>query len=433
MEHINNKNYAFISYSHKDSELVTRVVEAMRESGINAWYDDGIAAGSEWLDTLQRKILGCSCFVAFVSKNFVDSPNCRGEINYAASKDKDILVVLLDNAELEYGLELLISPRQHLYLDNQNDYASFIFEFLKAEILVPCRQKQIESYDVLEEIAQKFAKQSISGDDDSTGITRPSNADVSREKNLFIKARSDGPHAISFVNSKPTNVNNGSIDDSYFSNEIDISKFSVIQFQCKLYHAETTDVTKNVGVRILDARDRPVFESIFPYDFKSGESSFNINWKIKGDDGLNYPLGRYCALIWIDDSRVFDYEFEIINTVTPQIINKSRIESLKESLCYHALFKTKLMQWCASLLFILLSIGGNETGLVITFFASLILQINLYKETRKQLKLSRILSFIVVFLLGFVYGIYLLIKRQMNSAGYKERLEELKRLESTME
>ena len=433
MEHIDNKNYAFISYSHKDSALVTRVVEAMRESGINAWYDDGIAAGSEWLDTLQRKILGCSCFVAFVSKNFVDSPNCRAEINYAAGKDKEILVVLLDNAKLEYGLELLISPRQHLYLDNQNDYASFIFEFLKAEILVPCRQKQIESYDELEAIAQKFASRSASDDEVSKESYSPSYTDVSREKNIFINERSDGPHIISFVNSKPTNVNNGLIDDAYFSNEIDIAKFSVVQFYCKLFHTETADVTRNVGVRILDSRDRPVFESIFPYDFKSGESGFNINWKIKSDDGLNYPLGKYCALIWIDDSRVFDYEFEIINTVTPQIINKSRIEALKESLCYHALFKTKLIQWCASLLFILFSIGGNQSGLVISFFLSLVLQINLYKETRKQLKLSRIPAFIIVFLLGFIYGIYLFIKRQMNAAGYKERLEELKRLQSTME
>lgn len=29
MEHIDNKNYAFISYSHKDSEPVARVVEDM--------------------------------------------------------------------------------------------------------------------------------------------------------------------------------------------------------------------------------------------------------------------------------------------------------------------------------------------------------------------------------------------------------------------
>ena len=44
---VDNNSYVFISYAHKDSAIVLPCIEAMKKKGVNLWYDEGIAAGSE--------------------------------------------------------------------------------------------------------------------------------------------------------------------------------------------------------------------------------------------------------------------------------------------------------------------------------------------------------------------------------------------------
>ena len=44
--------YIFISYSHRDTDTVTRIMETLRAQGFNIWYDDGINPGSVWRDEI---------------------------------------------------------------------------------------------------------------------------------------------------------------------------------------------------------------------------------------------------------------------------------------------------------------------------------------------------------------------------------------------
>ena len=44
--------YVFVSYAHKDSHLVIPVLEKLHALGYRIWFDDGIAPGSEWPETL---------------------------------------------------------------------------------------------------------------------------------------------------------------------------------------------------------------------------------------------------------------------------------------------------------------------------------------------------------------------------------------------
>ena len=69
--------YAFISYSHKDADIVMPAIEAMQRQGILIWYDAGIEAGSEWPEYIASHLKNCSCVLTFISENFIDSPNCR--------------------------------------------------------------------------------------------------------------------------------------------------------------------------------------------------------------------------------------------------------------------------------------------------------------------------------------------------------------------
>ena len=40
--------YIFISYAHKDSNIVLPIIARLQQDGYRVWYDEGIALGSSW-------------------------------------------------------------------------------------------------------------------------------------------------------------------------------------------------------------------------------------------------------------------------------------------------------------------------------------------------------------------------------------------------
>ena len=110
-----NKPYVFISYAHRDSDAVLPVIQAMKRSGINLWYDEGIAAGSEWPEYIAEKVMHCSKFLLFISNHYLDSQNCKREINFAISRKKDILSVYLEDVDLSPGMEMQLGTYQAFF------------------------------------------------------------------------------------------------------------------------------------------------------------------------------------------------------------------------------------------------------------------------------------------------------------------------------
>ena len=41
-----DEGYAFISYAHRDSNIVLPIVSRLYDNGLRVWFDDGIEAGS---------------------------------------------------------------------------------------------------------------------------------------------------------------------------------------------------------------------------------------------------------------------------------------------------------------------------------------------------------------------------------------------------
>ena len=44
--------YIFASYSHRDSETVLPILDALNKRGFRVWYDEGIPWTAEWKDGL---------------------------------------------------------------------------------------------------------------------------------------------------------------------------------------------------------------------------------------------------------------------------------------------------------------------------------------------------------------------------------------------
>ena len=133
-----NEKYIFISYSHKDSEKVFRILEILKGNGFRFWYDEGIEPGSEWPEQVAEHLYRSAVCIAFISPNSMDSPNCRREINYAISRNKNFLTVILEPTELSPGMEMQLSTYQSVlaYKYGPNETARILCGL---ELLMPCK------------------------------------------------------------------------------------------------------------------------------------------------------------------------------------------------------------------------------------------------------------------------------------------------------
>lgn len=130
--------YAFISYSHRDSDRVMPVLERLKCQGVAVWYDQGIEVGSEWPEFIAQALVGAQCVIAFITPNSVASQNCRREINFAISKGIDVVAAYLEPTDLSPGMELQLNTLQALYRENYPDEDAFVDALMAARVLEPC-------------------------------------------------------------------------------------------------------------------------------------------------------------------------------------------------------------------------------------------------------------------------------------------------------
>ena len=92
--------YIFISYAHKDKEIVYPFIEALQKK-YNVWFDEAINYGSEWEEVIYDKLEGCSLLMFFATKNSVVSSNCRDELYNVRELDKPFINIISDET-IEY-------------------------------------------------------------------------------------------------------------------------------------------------------------------------------------------------------------------------------------------------------------------------------------------------------------------------------------------
>ncbi len=116
-----SKPYIFISYSHKDSAEVCRLLQMLQDNHFRFWYDEGIGSGAEWDDVLYDRITGCTQFVCFFTRASVESYHVKNEIHIARKYSKPVLPVFLDDVVLHGGLELSLDRQQSLTQGNYSE------------------------------------------------------------------------------------------------------------------------------------------------------------------------------------------------------------------------------------------------------------------------------------------------------------------------
>jgi len=123
--------YAFVCYSHDDTDDVYAEMQWLANEGINLWYDEGIGGGEVWRAELARAIENASAIIYFVSAKSVTSKHCSREISYALDRDLKILPVYLADVELPADLHIGLSRVQALFRDTDADYRQHLVSALK--------------------------------------------------------------------------------------------------------------------------------------------------------------------------------------------------------------------------------------------------------------------------------------------------------------
>lgn len=136
-----NEPYIFVSYAHKDMETVMPIVRSLQERGFRIWLDTGIEIGSEWSEHIVDRILQCSCFLPFISKNYQNSHACRGELHFSEHEKKPIVPVYLEECPLSLGFQMQLSGYLTLLSYSFPDPDSFVAHLSGITALAPCKTK----------------------------------------------------------------------------------------------------------------------------------------------------------------------------------------------------------------------------------------------------------------------------------------------------
>lgn len=136
--------YIFVSYAHKDSASIFRIIELLNKRGYRVWYDEGIEPGSEWPEYIANHLLGAEMVIAFLTPRSVNSVNCRREINFALSKEKPVLTIFMQELKVPAGMELQLSTQQSVLYYQYDSEERFLDKVETCKYLAPCKRNEYE-------------------------------------------------------------------------------------------------------------------------------------------------------------------------------------------------------------------------------------------------------------------------------------------------
>ena len=129
MPYEGNEPYIFVSYAHANQEIVTRIIETLHENGYRIWYDSGIMPGDDPFENIAKHLYNSALVIVFLSRRSIQSHYCKSEVNFAFSKSKNLICVVLEEFEMPLGWEMQLQNTQLLFyykLSEEEFYAKLL-------------------------------------------------------------------------------------------------------------------------------------------------------------------------------------------------------------------------------------------------------------------------------------------------------------------
>jgi hypothetical protein len=116
------QHHVFLSYSHKDADLMQRVCDDLRAVRLTVWTDEGIEPGtSSWKKAIQEAIENAGCLVVILSPDAKQSEWVERELDYASAQKVRIFPLLARGDERD-AIPFALSGSQ--FIDMRFAYAS---------------------------------------------------------------------------------------------------------------------------------------------------------------------------------------------------------------------------------------------------------------------------------------------------------------------
>ena len=125
-----NAHHIFLSYSRKDTPVMQRLRDDLREAGLGVWADDNLEPGtSAWEKSISAAIRSAGCLVVILSPDAEQSTWVGRELAMAETLDKRIFPILARGSERDAIPFRLMS---HQWVDARHNYAEAFDKLLSA-------------------------------------------------------------------------------------------------------------------------------------------------------------------------------------------------------------------------------------------------------------------------------------------------------------
>lgn len=135
-----SKPYIFVSYAHLDMDEAMTIVSELIDRGYRIWYDEGIDPGTEWDENIATHIENSSMFIALMSNHYLDSTNCKDELNFARDLELNRILVYLENITLPGGMRMRLSRLQAIHKYTYPDTGQFYEKVEEAPDIEKCKE-----------------------------------------------------------------------------------------------------------------------------------------------------------------------------------------------------------------------------------------------------------------------------------------------------
>lgn len=392
----------FISYRRDGGEAMAQLLhDRLVQKGFDVFYDIESLKSGPFDTKLLSEIQYCDYFVLVLPPQGLDRCRyeedwVRQEIRHALRLNKPIVPVMMRGFEFPADLPddiARVSKCNGVRFDDMN--------YLDAKI-----NKIIDLFD-----------QSAG---DSARYTGDSH-------------RRSGPAMISNVCSIGGMDPKNPWPQGKYSPIVSIDAYNVIYFHATLTKPFGVEKTATVGYFIYNDEGTLLREDQLQLSFAPQNNRFSIGWIIKGDDGSFVKAGRYRAELWIENSRVFEYNFKLTSREQEEVrrevearhgVVNGEYGNVRQSQAAPALMEriTELQKNLSRPKGLLYALGfiisyfaaqfGADDGsflVVLGVVAMLVCLWMMYKYTRKYVKDSFILAVLMI-LPGFpIYLIYLAV------------------------
>lgn len=136
----------FISYAHDDDELVTQLVDILRNAGHESWIDtEKLIPGIKWQDGLRQAISESDAAILAVTPKWLESSFCQWEFMTAVRLNKPIIPLLLKETKLPKSISELQYVDLSKGVDEQSNIDKLLDGLFQLSTLLATQNSEVQT------------------------------------------------------------------------------------------------------------------------------------------------------------------------------------------------------------------------------------------------------------------------------------------------